>query len=132
MAAIVVFAALVLSYVRYRNLAILLGNPRPLISYLSVNWQPVAFPSAAILFLGTGAYLETKRRNSAVIFNLLPSLAIWIFVGLSALRFHKMDGESQGGMIITAVPLALYSIVMVGSYLVVLRSSRRSRTQAVL
>jgi predicted permease len=103
----------------------------PLISYLSVNWQSVAIPSAGILFLGTGVYLETKRRKSAVIFNLLPSMAIWIFVGLSAFRFHKMDGESQGGVIITAVPLALYSIVMAESYLVVLRSSRRRRTQAV-
>lgn len=120
---VVLLKTAIMSYLRYRHLAILLGDPNPLVSYLHLNWRSSIFPFAAILFLAVGVYTETKRTTAAIVLNLLPSIAILIIVGASALHFNKMDGESRATFVVWSAFLFIYCVAMIVSYLLILRSN---------
>jgi hypothetical protein len=119
-----------MSYSRHRHLAILLGDQSPIMSYLHLNWYSIIFPFFAILVMASGVYLEIKKTTAAIVVNLLPSIAILIIFGISALHFKKMDGESRAVFVVLSTFLITYAIAMVVSYLIVLRSNRHHANTA--
>ena len=49
-----------------------------------------------------------------------------MFLAAKAFKFGKMDGESQGGLIVVGVPVTIFTLMMVGSYFAVLRTNRNT------
>jgi hypothetical protein len=111
-----IVASRIETLVAYWRLGTSVGATSPVLSFIKQEWRSILFALLAIALFCTGAYLEAKRKRFAVMINTIPWIGCLLLLVKPALTFRRLDGESQGALIVMIALSAMSLAITVASY----------------